>query len=71
MVLKEGSVAEFDSPSKLLSRKGLFYLMAKDAGLVSQTGSRKSLEESKSSRVMHTSKEMTRQSVNKSVESDP
>ncbi|CAH3177882.1 unnamed protein product [Porites lobata] len=34
MVLKEGSVAEFDSPSKLLSRKGLFYLMAKDAGLV-------------------------------------
>ena len=34
MVLKEGTVAEFDSPSKLLSHKGLFYLMAKDAGIV-------------------------------------
>ncbi|KAJ7390668.1 Multidrug resistance-associated protein 1 [Desmophyllum pertusum] len=33
MVLKNGSVAEFDSPSNLLSRRGLFYGMARDAGL--------------------------------------
>lgn len=33
MVLKDGSVAEFDSPSNLLSRRGMFYSMARDAGL--------------------------------------
>ena len=33
MVLKDGSIAEFDSPSDLLSRRGLFYVMARDAGL--------------------------------------
>ncbi|KAJ7390661.1 Multidrug resistance-associated protein 1 [Desmophyllum pertusum] len=31
MVLKNGSVAEFDSPSILLSKRGLFYGMARDA----------------------------------------
>ncbi|XP_022801988.1 multidrug resistance-associated protein 1-like isoform X2 [Stylophora pistillata] len=33
MVLKDGSVSEFDSPSNLLSRRGMFYSMARDAGL--------------------------------------
>lgn len=33
MVLTDGSVAEFDSPSNLLSRRGMFYSMARDAGL--------------------------------------
>jgi len=33
MVLKDGSVVEFDVPSNLLSRRGLFYIMARDAGL--------------------------------------
>ncbi|XP_068732803.1 multidrug resistance-associated protein 1-like isoform X2 [Montipora capricornis] len=33
MVLKDGSIEEFDSPSKLISKRGLFYVMAQDAGL--------------------------------------
>ena len=30
-----GKVAEYDSPAKLLEAKGIFYSMAKDAGLAS------------------------------------
>uniref|UniRef100_A0A673W5U4 Canalicular multispecific organic anion transporter 2-like n=1 Tax=Salmo trutta TaxID=8032 RepID=A0A673W5U4_SALTR len=33
LVLDKGQVAEFDTPSKLLSKRGIFYGMAKDAGL--------------------------------------
>ncbi|XP_037545242.1 multidrug resistance-associated protein 1-like [Nematolebias whitei] len=34
LVLEKGEMAEFDSPSSLISQKGAFYRMAKDAGLV-------------------------------------
>ncbi|XP_062330079.1 ATP-binding cassette sub-family C member 3 isoform X3 [Osmerus eperlanus] len=34
LVLDKGQVAEFDTPSSLLSQRGIFYGMAKDAGLV-------------------------------------
>ncbi|XP_073399008.1 multidrug resistance-associated protein 1 [Dendrobates tinctorius] len=34
MVLDRGQIVEFDSPSNLLKRKGIFYNMAKDSGLV-------------------------------------
>lgn len=34
MVLDAGRIAEFGSPNKLLESHGLFYGMAKDAGLV-------------------------------------
>ncbi|KAI5103035.1 canalicular multispecific organic anion transporter 2 isoform X3, partial [Silurus meridionalis] len=34
LVLDKGQVAEFDTPSKLISQKGIFYGMAKDAGMV-------------------------------------
>jgi len=34
MVLRDGSVAEFGSPSELLSQRGVFFIMARDAGLV-------------------------------------
>ncbi|XP_062269788.1 ATP-binding cassette sub-family C member 3 isoform X2 [Platichthys flesus] len=34
LVLDKGQVAEFDTPANLLSQKGIFYSMAKDAGLV-------------------------------------
>ena len=34
MVLDAGRVIEFDSPNKLMEEKGVFYSMAKDAGLV-------------------------------------
>ncbi|XP_038591350.1 canalicular multispecific organic anion transporter 2 isoform X1 [Micropterus salmoides] len=33
LVLDKGQVAEFDTPSNLLSKRGIFYGMAKDAGL--------------------------------------
>ncbi|XP_023265173.1 canalicular multispecific organic anion transporter 1 [Seriola lalandi dorsalis] len=33
MVLDAGKIVEFDSPSNLLERRGIFYAMAKDAGI--------------------------------------
>lgn len=33
LVLDNGRVAEFDSPTQLMAQKGIFYSMAKDAGL--------------------------------------
>ncbi|XP_061564507.1 ATP-binding cassette sub-family C member 3 isoform X2 [Cololabis saira] len=33
LVLDKGQVAEFDTPTNLISRRGIFYGMAKDAGL--------------------------------------
>ena len=35
MVLSEGQIIEFDTPSNLLELKGVFYNMAKDSNLVS------------------------------------
>ena len=37
MVLSEGQIIEFDTPSNLLESKGVFYNMAKDSNLVSST----------------------------------
>ncbi|XP_012669991.1 ATP-binding cassette sub-family C member 3 isoform X2 [Clupea harengus] len=34
LVLDKGQIAEFDTPQNLISQKGIFYGMAKDAGLV-------------------------------------
>ena len=34
VVLDKGEVAEFDTPALLLSQKGLFYELAKEAGLL-------------------------------------
>uniref|UniRef100_A0A3P9KLK6 ATP-binding cassette, sub-family C (CFTR/MRP), member 3 n=1 Tax=Oryzias latipes TaxID=8090 RepID=A0A3P9KLK6_ORYLA len=34
LVLDKGKIAEFDTPSNLISKRGIFYGMAKDAGLV-------------------------------------
>lgn len=34
VVLDRGSVAEFDTPSALVRRKGLFYELVKEAGLL-------------------------------------
>ncbi|XP_053551240.1 multidrug resistance-associated protein 1 isoform X2 [Bombina bombina] len=34
IVLDKGQIVEFDSPSNLLQRRGIFYSMAKDSGLV-------------------------------------
>lgn len=34
IVLDKGEVAECDSPANLLQKKGIFYNMAKDSGLV-------------------------------------
>ncbi|KAM9424656.1 LOW QUALITY PROTEIN: ATP-binding cassette sub-family C member 3 [Pholidichthys leucotaenia] len=34
LVLDKGQIAEFDTPTNLISQKGIFYGMAKDAGLV-------------------------------------
>ncbi|KAL0992606.1 hypothetical protein UPYG_G00095640 [Umbra pygmaea] len=34
LVLDKGHMAEFDSPSTLISKRGIFYKMAKDSGLV-------------------------------------
>lgn len=33
LVLDKGQIAEFDTPTNLLSQRGIFYGMAKDAGL--------------------------------------
>lgn len=33
LVLDKGQIAEFDTPTNLLFRRGIFYGMAKDAGL--------------------------------------
>uniref|UniRef100_A0A3Q2YT97 ATP binding cassette subfamily C member 3 n=1 Tax=Hippocampus comes TaxID=109280 RepID=A0A3Q2YT97_HIPCM len=35
LVLDKGQIAEFDTPSNLISQRGIFYGMAKDAGLAS------------------------------------
>ena len=34
IVLREGKVAEFDTPDELIRRKGLFYELVKEAGLL-------------------------------------
>jgi ABC-type multidrug transport system fused ATPase/permease subunit len=34
VVLEQGQVAEFDTPAKLIRRKGLFYQLVREAGLV-------------------------------------
>ena len=34
MVLDSGRIVEFDSPNKLIEEKGVFFSMARDAGLV-------------------------------------
>ncbi|KAM4634684.1 multidrug resistance-associated protein 1 [Polymixia lowei] len=34
LVLDKGEMAEFDSPSSLIAKRGIFYKMAKDSGLV-------------------------------------
>lgn len=34
LVLDKGKIAEFDTPTNLISKRGIFYGMAKDAGLV-------------------------------------
>lgn len=33
LVLDKGQIAEFDTPTNLIAQKGIFYSMAKDAGL--------------------------------------
>ena len=33
LVLENGMIAEMDSPEKLIAQKGLFYLLAREAGL--------------------------------------
>lgn len=34
MVLQAGRIVEYDSPERLLQQQGLFFSMAKDAGIV-------------------------------------
>jgi len=34
VVLEQGQVKEFDSPSELINRKGLFYHLVREAGLI-------------------------------------
>ncbi|XP_034564588.1 canalicular multispecific organic anion transporter 2 isoform X1 [Notolabrus celidotus] len=34
LVLDKGQIAEFDTPANLISQRGIFYSMAKDAGLI-------------------------------------
>lgn len=36
IVLDHGKVAEFDSPSELVRKRGLFYELVREAGLLSQ-----------------------------------
>ena len=38
VVLDRGSVAEFDTPGALVQRKGLFYDLCKEAGLLEAVG---------------------------------
>lgn len=33
LVLDNGTIAEFDTPASLIASRGIFYSMAKDAGL--------------------------------------
>jgi ABC-type multidrug transport system fused ATPase/permease subunit len=40
LVLDHGTVAEFDTPSELFRRKGLFYDLANEAGLVENAGAK-------------------------------
>ena len=37
MVLDAGKIVEFDSPSNLFEKRGLFYAMSKDAGIKGET----------------------------------
>jgi ATP-binding cassette, subfamily C (CFTR/MRP), member 1 len=39
VVLQQGKVAEFDTPTELIRRKGLFYELVKEAGLIDSVGS--------------------------------
>lgn len=38
VVLQQGRVVEFDTPSKLIRGKGLFYELVKEAGLLDSSG---------------------------------
>lgn len=38
VVLQQGTVAEFDRPDELIRRKGLFYDLVKEAGLLDSQG---------------------------------
>jgi ABC-type multidrug transport system fused ATPase/permease subunit len=38
MVLQQGRVAEFDSPRELINRRGLFYELVREAGLLENFG---------------------------------
>lgn len=39
IVLQQGKVAEFDSPSELIRKRGLFYELVREAGLLDQVSS--------------------------------
>lgn len=38
IVLQQGKVAEFDTPRELISRRGLFYELVREAGLLDNFG---------------------------------
>jgi ATP-binding cassette subfamily C (CFTR/MRP) protein 1 len=38
VVLQQGTVAEFDTPTELIARRGLFYELVKEAGLLEGNG---------------------------------
>lgn len=38
VVLQQGKVAEFDTPAELIGRRGLFYELVKEAGLLEGNG---------------------------------
>ncbi len=38
IVLQQGKVAEFDTPMELISRRGLFYELVREAGLLDNFG---------------------------------